>query len=67
MSSVIVKNNCQDLFPYVEIALRICLSCPVSYCSTVLTIDSDLTKKLDYDHITDTFADEKSRRKQFQL
>lgn len=33
MYSMIKKNNYQDLYPYVEIALRIFLSCPISNCS----------------------------------
>lgn len=92
MYSLIIKNNYQDLYPYVEIALRIFLSCPISNCSAersfsvlkrvksylrsrttderlnslaVLTIESDLTNKLDYDDIIDTFANEKARRKHF--
>lgn len=33
MYSLIIKNNYQELYTYVEIALRIFLSCPISNCS----------------------------------
>jgi len=33
MYSTIIDNECEDLYPYVEIALRIFICCPISNCS----------------------------------
>lgn len=89
---LLYDNDLQDLYPYVDIALRIFSTMPASNCSAersfsvlrriknylrstmshdrlnwsaVLSIESDMTKKINYDDIIDLFAANQSRRKKF--
>lgn len=94
LCKVLHDNELQDLYPYVDIALRLFLTIPASNCSAersfsvlkriknytrstmtegrlrdmaILTIESELTKRLDFDDIIDSFSNcrSSSRRKFF--
>lgn len=85
-------NALQDLYPYVDIALKLFLTIPASNCSAersfsvlkriksyerstmtearlrdvaILNIESDITKRLDFDDVIDSFSNSSSRRKCF--
>ncbi|KYN17600.1 Zinc finger MYM-type protein 1 [Trachymyrmex cornetzi] len=80
----------QEVYPYINIVLRIFLYIPVTNCSAersfsvlrrvknylrstmcderlncsaVLTIESEIAKRINYDDIIDSFPDAQSRRK----
>lgn len=87
---LVYDTGLQELYPYIDIALRLFLTTPASNCSAersfsvmkrvnnylrssqsherlnsmaVLTIESSITKQLNYDDLIDSFAQSKSRRK----
>lgn len=91
LCQLIYKTGLQELYPYVNIALRIFLTIPASNCSAersfsvmkriknylrtsmstdrlnwlaILTIESEITKRINYDELIDSFAHSKCRRKQ---
>lgn len=87
---MIYNKGLQEVYPYINIVLRIFLCIPVTNCSAersfsvlrrvknylrstmcdkrlnnsaILTIESEIAKRINYDDIIDSFADAQSRRK----
>lgn len=89
---VLHDNEVKDVYPYIDIALRLFLTIPASNCSAersfsvlkriknytrstmtqerlkdvaILTIESEITKQLDFDDIINSFSTSRTRKKVF--
>uniref|UniRef100_A0A3B4ULL1 DUF4371 domain-containing protein n=1 Tax=Seriola dumerili TaxID=41447 RepID=A0A3B4ULL1_SERDU len=62
---VVLKSGLQTTFPNVYVALRLFLTIPVSNSLSLMAIESDLVKELDFEDLVADFAKAKSRKKIF--